>query len=135
MLSRVGLSCSFTRSVEASRSPQPPTFTWRSQGSRAAAVPSLPGSHNSFALAPRRVQAHAVKQAANEEGSSTEALQLIADLSRAVDTHVSQVVSGNVQAGQALAELAHTSPLRSRVLSSISRVSQGLLERDTEVTK
>jgi hypothetical protein len=38
-----------------------------------------------------------------------------------------------VQAGQA-AEPSSTSPLRSRVLQSIARVSQGLLERETEVS-
>eukprot|EP00197_Chlamydomonas_leiostraca_P013593 CAMPEP_0202859036 /NCGR_PEP_ID=MMETSP1391-20130828/1322_1 /ASSEMBLY_ACC=CAM_ASM_000867 /TAXON_ID=1034604 /ORGANISM="Chlamydomonas leiostraca, Strain SAG 11-49" /LENGTH=563 /DNA_ID=CAMNT_0049538035 /DNA_START=223 /DNA_END=1914 /DNA_ORIENTATION=+ len=65
-------------------------------------------------------------------GLDTAQLQLIADISRQVEENVSKTTASNVEAGRSPSP-APSSELRSRVLASITKVSKGLLERETEV--
>lgn len=53
-------------------------------------------------------------------------------MSKIVDGTLGSTLSSNQEDGRA-PSLAPQSPLRSRVLASVGRVSKGLLERDTEV--
>ena len=78
------------------------------------------------------VLTRAVKADATTELVDTAALQIIAEVTRLVDTSVSDTIKANTEAAKHLAPTPR-SELRTKVMQSIRKVSKGLLERETEV--
>jgi hypothetical protein len=60
-------------------------------------------------------------------------LQLISNLSSAVDAHLSLITKEHISAAQSL-DMSTTSELRSKIVASIATLQTGLLERETEVS-
>jgi hypothetical protein len=60
-------------------------------------------------------------------------LQLISNLSSAVDAHLSLITKEHIDAARSL-DASTKSDLRSKIVASINKLSTGLLERETEVS-
>lgn len=60
-------------------------------------------------------------------------LQLISNLSSAVDAHLSLITKEHIDAARSL-DATTNSELRSKIVASITKLSTGLLERETEVS-
>lgn len=84
------------------------------------------------ALSRGAVLLRAVRADQQADGLDTATVQLIADLTKQVDTQVATTVQANNEAALAR-DATTTSDLREKVVAGINRLSKGLLERETEV--
>lgn len=90
-------------------------------------------SNATTASSPRSNTAARATRADQETGTDPDIL-LISDVSKAVEGSLASTMSRNLEDGKAPLPPPQ-SPLRSRVLASVGKVSKGLLERDTEVRR
>lgn len=90
----------------------------------------LSGGHHQ-PLAQHLLQAVRADAATDQMDAAT--LQLIADITKKVDTAVAETIKANAAAAEGLDLTNHSHELRAKVVAGIRKLSKGLLERETEV--